>query len=59
MALARAPSIMKVGDVLAFSSLSFAARSMMQIVEIEAWAGRVNATVHMLVDTPTSYFAFF
>jgi DNA invertase Pin-like site-specific DNA recombinase len=46
----------RTGDVLVFSSLSRAARSMVHMVEIEAKVARVGATIRILdlaIDTAT------
>ncbi len=49
-------SVLKAGDVLVFSSLSRAARSMVHMVEIEAKVARAGATIRILdlaIDTAT------
>lgn len=50
-------AVLKAGDVLVFSSLSRAARSMVHMVEIEAKVARAGATIRILdlaIDTATS-----
>src|SRR5471032_3205288 len=54
---AKVLSVLKAGDVLVFSSLSRAARSMIHMVEIEAKVARAGATIRILdlaIDTATS-----
>lgn len=49
-------AVLKAGDVLVFSSLSRAARSMVHMVEIEAKVARAGATIRILdlaIDTAT------
>jgi DNA invertase Pin-like site-specific DNA recombinase len=53
---AKVLSVLKAGDVLVFSSLSRAARSMVHMIEIEAKVARAGATIRILdlaVDTAT------
>jgi DNA invertase Pin-like site-specific DNA recombinase len=53
---ARVLAVLKHGDVLVFSSLSRAARSMVHMVEIEARVARAGASIRILdlaVDTAT------
>lgn len=48
--------VLKAGDVLVFSSLSRAARSMVHMIEIEATVARAGATIRILdlaIDTAT------
>jgi DNA invertase Pin-like site-specific DNA recombinase len=51
---AKALSMLKAGDILVFTSLSRAARSMIHMVEIEARVARAGATIRILdlaIDT--------
>jgi DNA invertase Pin-like site-specific DNA recombinase len=53
---AKVLAALRAGDVLVFSSLSRAARSMVHMVEIEAKVARVGATIRILdlaIDTAT------
>lgn len=53
---AKVLSVLKAGDVLVFSSLSRAARSMVHMVEIESKVARAGATIRILdlsIDTAT------
>lgn len=53
---AKVLSVLRAGDVLVFSSLSRAARSMVHMVEIEAKVARAGATIRILdlaIDTAT------
>jgi DNA invertase Pin-like site-specific DNA recombinase len=53
---AKVLSVLRTGDVLVFSSLSRAARSMVHMVEIEAKVARAGATIRILdlaIDTAT------
>lgn len=53
---AKVLAVLKPGDVLAFSSLSRAARSMVHMIEIEAKVSRAGASIRILdlaIDTAT------